>query len=163
LKHHHTKHAKEKLGLLLGLCGIGIFAMNFFGVSGFDTTFALVVAGLLFASFLGLLVSALGISVLTAVTALEVISLLGNVLSYCRLMALGLAAVLIADLANKLVDGLGLFIGLPLAIAVHLFNIALAIFSPTLHSLRLNYVEFLPKFYKPEGKSYKPFKKEASW
>lgn len=163
LKHHHTKHAKEKLGLLLGLCGIGIFAMNFFGVPGFDTSFALIVAGLLFVSFIGLLVSALGISVLTAVTALEVISLLGNVLSYCRLMALGLAAVLIADLANKLVDGLGMFIGLPLAIVVHVFNIALAIFSPTLHSLRLNYVEFLPKFYKPEGKSYKPFKKEASW
>ena len=42
-------------------------------------------------------------------------------------------------------------------------NIAMGLFSPTLHSLRLNYVESLPKFYDPKGFSYKPFRKELPW
>ncbi|MCL4691212.1 MAG: hypothetical protein KJ060_01680 [Candidatus Hydrogenedentes bacterium] len=161
LHHHHPKHAAEKLALLLGLAGTGIFVMAFVGVGLFTTMFAKAVGVLCFVAMFGLLVWAVG--AMAPIMALEVVSLIGNVLSYCRLMALGLAGVLVADLANELAGGLGLLIGVPLALAVHAFNIGLGMFSPTIHSLRLNYVEFLPKFYKPEGKGYKPFKKEALW
>lgn len=161
LRHHHTKHAAEKFALLLGLIGIAIVVLGFAGVGPFPTLFFKVLAGLCFVSFLGILVWAVG--PMAPIIALEVVSLVGNVLSYCRLMALGLAGVLIADLANDLGGALGLVIGVPMALLIHAFNIGLSMFSPTIHSLRLNYVEFLPKFYSPEGKSYQPFKKEASW
>ena len=58
---------------------------------------------------------------------------------------------------------IGLLIGIPAAALIHLLNIAIGVFSPTIHSLRLNFVEFLPKFYEPEGRSYKPFRKEMVW
>ncbi|MFA6240686.1 MAG: hypothetical protein WC655_07150 [Candidatus Hydrogenedentales bacterium] len=159
--HHHVKHAAEKLALLLGLIGIGVFSMQFFGVWPFTAPIFTAIAAALMVAFLGILIWAAG--AMAPVLALEVVSLVGNVLSYCRLMALGLAGVLIADLANQLGAGAGLLIGLPLALLIHTFNIGLSLFSPTIHSLRLNYVEFLPKFYRPEGRGYQPFKKEALW
>lgn len=160
-KHHHTAHAIEKLALLIGLLSIGLVSLNFLKVGFFAAAFFayLGIAGL--AVCFVMLIYALG--AMGLVMFLEVISLSGNVLSYCRLMALGLAGVIIADLANALGAALPWYIGIPAASLVHVFNIGLSIFSPTLHSLRLNYVEFLPKFYHPEGRSYKPFKKEATW
>ncbi|NUM53683.1 MAG: hypothetical protein HUU46_08570 [Candidatus Hydrogenedentes bacterium] len=160
-KHHHMAHAIEKLALLIGLLSIGLVALNFLKVGFFAASIVsmLGIAGL--AVCFVMLIYALG--AMGLVMFLEVISLFGNVLSYCRLMALGLAGVIIADLANALGAALPWYIGIPAAALVHTFNIGLSIFSPTLHSLRLNYVEFLPKFYHPEGRSYKPFKKEATW
>lgn len=156
-KHHHTAHAIEKLALLIGLLSLGLIALNFLGVLPAAAFQYIGIAGL--AVCFVMLLYALG--AMGLVMFLEVISLSGNVLSYCRLMALGLAAVIIADLANALGASNVLFV--PLAAVIHAANIGLAIFSPTLHSLRLNYVEFLPKFFHPEGRSYKPFKKEATW
>lgn len=156
-KHHHMEHAIEKLALLIGLLSLGLIALNFLGVLSASIFAYIGIAGLIACFFM--LLYALG--AMGLVMFLEVISLSGNVLSYCRLMALGLAAVIIADLANALGAHNPLFI--PLAALIHVANIGLSIFSPTLHSLRLNYVEFLPKFFHPEGRSYKPFKKEATW
>ena len=156
-KHHHVAHALEKLALLIGLLSLGLVALNFLGVLSAAFFMYLGIAGL--AVCFVILIYALG--AMGLVTFLEVISLSGNVLSYCRLMALGLAGVIIADLANAL--GASNIWFVPLAALIHVANIGLSIFSPTLHSLRLNYVEFLPKFYHPEGRSYKPFKKEATW
>ncbi len=47
-----------------------------------------------------------------------------------------------------------------MAMLIHLANLFLHVAEPTIHSLRLNFVEFLPKFYSPEGKNYDPFRKE---
>ena len=58
---------------------------------------------------------------------------------------------------------MGYLIGIPMALLVHCLNIVIGIASPTIHSLRLNFVEFLPKFYSPEGRGYNPFRKEAQW
>ncbi|HRI88113.1 MAG TPA: hypothetical protein PK869_07610, partial [Candidatus Hydrogenedentes bacterium] len=157
--HHHIEHGIEKLGLLIGLLSVMLIAMNFLGILGAAAFMYIGIVGLVIC--LALLLYSLG--VMGCITFLEVISLAGNVLSYCRLMALGLAAVLIADLANAFAAAVNPLIGIPVAALIHAFNIGLSLFSPTLHSLRLNYVEFLPKFYHPEGKGYKPFKKEATW
>ncbi len=125
---------------------------------------ALVVAVALFTACLFFLVRAMG--GMFAMGVMEIIGLTSNILSYGRLMALGLASVVLADLANMVLGmpGVwGIVAGIPLAGLIHLLNIGIGVFSPTIHSLRLNYVEFLPKFYEPEGRNYNPFRKELSW
>jgi V/A-type H+-transporting ATPase subunit I len=97
------------------------------------------------------------------VGVIEVMSLGGNVLSYARLMALGVASIALADIANMLPEKMGYVIGIPMALLVHVLNIGIGIASPTIHSLRLNFVEFLPKFYSPEGRGFNPFRKETQW
>ncbi len=101
--------------------------------------------------------------VMGLVGVIEVISLGGNVLSYARLMALGVASIALADIANMLPNMMGPWIGIPMAMLVHVMNIGIGIARPTIHSLRLNFVEFLPKFYSPEGSGFNPFRKEAQW
>lgn len=89
----------------------------------------------------------------------ELISTLGNVLSYARIMALGTASVVMAVVANRLVGTLGsALVGALFGLLFHLVNFALGVFGPTIHGLRLHYVEFFDKFYSPGGEQYRPFR-----
>jgi len=49
------------------------------------------------------------------------------------------------------------FFGVFMALAIHLLNFALAVSGSSLHSARLQYVEFLGKFHAGGGTLYKPF------
>lgn len=157
-RHHHRVHAQEKLGLLLGLTALGIFICKFMGVAPFTAPIFGWISLLLFIAAVVLLF--LAVKLMALIQVLEIISLFGNVMSYSRLMALGVASIAVADIANKMLHDLPAVVGIPMAIAIHLVNVGIGIFSPTLHSLRLNYVEFLPKFFSPQGKVYQPFRKE---
>lgn len=91
----------------------------------------------------------------------ELLSTIGSVLSYARIMALGTASVVMAIVANRLVGALGgAVIGVLFGLLFHLVNFALGVFGPTIHALRLHYVEFFGKFYSPGGVRYHPF---AHW
>lgn len=101
------------------------------------------------------------------VGAVELPSLLGNVLSYSRLLAIGLSGVAIALTANLPLDwavtdggAVAWAVALPLAVLGHLLAIFLGIIGPGLHSLRLHYVEFFTKFYKGGGRPFQPLGKE---
>jgi V/A-type H+-transporting ATPase subunit I len=91
------------------------------------------------------------------VAPVELLSTLGNILSYARIMALGTASVMLAVVANQMVGALGsVAVGVIFALLFHLVNFALALFSPTIHALRLHYVEFFGRFYSPGGVRYQP-------
>ncbi|MGR3310774.1 MAG: V-type ATP synthase subunit I [Candidatus Brocadiales bacterium] len=92
--------------------------------------------------------------------SLEVSTLIGNILSYCRLMALGMGSVYITfvgDELNHLIENAVL--GTVVLVIVHAFNLVIHIAIPTVHALRLHYVEFFTKFFVPGGKPYLPLKK----
>jgi len=89
---------------------------------------------------------------------------LGDVLSYSRLLALGLgsAAVgMVINLLAKLVVGVP-YVGLILAILIfvlgHTFSIAVNLLGAFIHSLRLQYVEFFGKFYDANGRDFTPLR-----
>ena len=94
---------------------------------------------------------------------IEIPSIFSNVVSYARIMAVGLASIFLAILVNETVASmvqkgfLFALLGILLAIVGHAFNTALGIFSSFLHSIRLHYVEFFTKFYKGGGREYSPF------
>jgi V/A-type H+-transporting ATPase subunit I len=89
---------------------------------------------------------------------IELLSTAGNVLSYARLMAVGLAGVVLAMVANEL--GRRSLWGILAAVVLHLVNLVLCIFSPTIHAMRLHLVEFFTKFYETGGAAYKPLRRQ---
>ena len=90
---------------------------------------------------------------------IELVSTLGNVLSYARIMAVGTASVMMAIVANRMAGAFGgVVVGVVFALLFHLINFVLGVFSPTIHLLRLHYVEFFGKFYSPGGSQYRPFR-----
>jgi V/A-type H+-transporting ATPase subunit I len=93
------------------------------------------------------------------VGAIELLSTLGHILSYARVMALGTASVMMAVAANQMVGAMGsVIIGVLFGLLFHLVNFALGMFSPTIHSLRLHYVEFFGTFFSPGGVPYRPLR-----
>ena len=88
----------------------------------------------------------------------------GDVLSYMRLFALGLASASLAltfnDLATQIRDaipGLGLLLALLLLLLGHAINLGLAIMSGVVHGLRLNFIEFYKWGVPGEGKAFQKF------
>jgi V/A-type H+-transporting ATPase subunit I len=149
----NKKHLAEKVGMLLALSGlimIIFFAIEIIPAWTFYPAVVMFIIALL------LIIYGAG-----AMGPMEIMSSVGNILSYARLMAIGLASVILAFVANKLGEEMEILaVGIIIAVLLHALNIVLAMFSPSIHSVRLHLVEFFSKFYKGGGISYKPFKRE---
>ncbi|HAL44987.1 MAG: hypothetical protein A2Y12_10070 [Planctomycetes bacterium GWF2_42_9] len=90
----------------------------------------------------------------------------GDTLSYCRLMALAMVGAGLGMAINVLVKMLmdvpyvGFILGALLFVVGHLFNIALSLLGAFVHSMRLQFIEFFPKFFSGGGTDFRPLTKE---
>jgi V/A-type H+-transporting ATPase subunit I len=96
----------------------------------------------------------------------------GDVLSYLRLFALGLASASLAvtfnDLATQAMGagpGVGLLLALMILALGHVLNLVLAVVSGVVHGLRLNLIEFYHWGINEEGYPFNAFRKKetVSW
>ena len=91
-----------------------------------------------------------------------VTSYIGDLVSYSRLMALGIAGASISVAFNTIISSLPfvarITLGALLAIALHALNLFLSMLSAYVHGIRLQYVEFFSKFYNGGGRKFSPFK-----
>lgn len=111
-------------------------------------------------AIVGLVVMAAAGGSLGAVVApLQVVGMIGHVLSYLRLGAVGLASTYLAVVANEMASVGPIWIGVVVAAFLHALNLVLAGFTPAIQSLRLQYVEFFSKFFVGGGRAFEPFGK----
>ena len=99
----------------------------------------------------------------------EVSKLFGDVMSYLRLFALGLASASLALTFNQLaaqvqqaVPGLGLLLSFLILLLGHGINLLLAIISGFVHGLRLNFIEFFNWGLSEEGYPFQAFAKKEN-
>jgi hypothetical protein len=85
-----------------------------------------------------------------------------DLLSFTRLIAVGLTGGIVATVINLLASlifnsipifGLNYAVAGIILIAGHLFNFVISLFGAYINPLRLHYVEYLPKFYEGKGRN----------
>ena len=147
------KHAIEKVGMIAMIIGILLIAgavMKLIPAIFLPPSVVIIVIALVMIIYGG-----------GVFGAFEIMSTAVNIISYARLMAIGMASVVLAVVANQLGGMIDIaVVGFLIAALLHIINIVLAMFSPFLQSMRLHFVEFNSKFYEGGGKMYKPFMKE---
>ncbi|MBN1272675.1 MAG: V-type ATP synthase subunit I [Candidatus Aminicenantes bacterium] len=94
---------------------------------------------------------------------------LSDILSYSRLLALGLATGVIAMVVNTLcqtalgIPAVGWLMAAIIFVGGHLFNLGISLLGGFVHSMRLQFVEFFSKFFKAGGKPFEPFSLESNY
>jgi len=156
--HKSRNHMFERIGMFIGVVGlmflVGTMTKSLPG--GFK-----IVGWVTLAVGLVTLSVSLGVSGIF-LGPIEFVGLLGSILSYLRIAALGLASVFLAEVANELGGTIpSLILGLLIAVLIHALNIAMGILSPTIQSLRLQYVEFFRRFFQGGQSPFTPFKRRV--
>jgi V/A-type H+-transporting ATPase subunit I len=96
-------------------------------------------------------------------------SYLGVLLSYVRLMALGMVTGVIAIAINKIawmitgIPVIGVVLVIIILIPSHLFNLIINTLGGFIHTMRLQYIEFFGRFYSGGSKPFKPFRLETDY
>jgi len=150
----HVHQLEERAGMLVGLIAICLLI----AVAARQLP-----RGLITPAIAGLLV---GVALLARaqwpsgllMAPVEMLGVVGNVLSYLRIAAIGLSSVYLARVGNEMAGLVGnVWLGVIIAALFNALNLALGAFSPTIQALRLHYVEFFSKFYEEGGRPFSPF------
>ncbi|HHV60202.1 MAG TPA: V-type ATP synthase subunit I [Clostridiaceae bacterium] len=94
----------------------------------------------------------------------DTVGILSDILSYSRLLAMGMAGAVIASVINTMgtilgVDNIfGIILLIIVALIGHTFNILSGGLGAFVHAARLQYVEFFGRFYEDGGKAFDPLK-----
>ncbi|ESA33644.1 v-type atpase 116 kda subunit [Leptolyngbya sp. Heron Island J] len=152
-------------GLTLSL-GLGEAAGHHLGIGLLVGGFLVIFLG----GFLGSRQKNLPLRLVAGLGSLTQISkLFGDIMSYLRLFALGLASASLALTFNQLahqvyqsVPGLGLLLSILILLLGHGINLALGIISGFVHGLRLNFIEFFNWGITDEGYPFQAFAKKES-
>ena len=160
--HHDKKHSIAKvawigveLGMLLAL--LPYLGGMFPALEGIDP-------GLTPAGVVLLVISVITLGATEGVIGIiEIPGLVGNILSYSRIAAIGIVGVVIAELLNDFIiptPDKGLVLALVLApvfVIFHVLNCFVAMFESLIQGGRLNIVEFRSKFLHGGGDVFIPF------
>ena len=158
---HHLWERGGLLALFVGIfiaVAIGVALPNF----GTWTTVGQVAFALV--AFVGFIFAIRGGGVMGVVESMEAVS---HMASYIRIMAVGLAGAIFADAVNGIIHQSignpptvsGIIIAVIVGVIMHGLNLLLSAFSPTIHALRLNFLEFFGGFFEAGTQEYKPFQK----
>ena len=155
LRRHQPRKALLKLAMLtLTVLAVLALVSWFYPQTWLSTKPLLIGVGVL----MPILVAAEGL-----LAPLELLKTMGNIISYVRIMAIGFSSVLLAVVANRMGGMTGdIMVGILVAGILHAFNLLLGVFAPTVHSLRLHYVEFFSKFLDLGGRRFQPWHKRPS-
>jgi V/A-type H+-transporting ATPase subunit I len=100
---------------------------------------------------------------------LGIVQVFGDILSYLRLFALGIATVYMAQTFNMLAGNIvasypwiGYLLAAFILFAGHTVNLLLAIMGGIIHGLRLNFLEWYRWCFTGDGLVYKPFRQIKS-
>lgn len=155
LRRHQPRRALLKLVMLITVLLMVLALVNWFYPQAWLNTGPLLIG---VAILMPVLIAAEGL-----LAPLELLKTLGNIVSYVRIMAIGFSSVLLAVVANRLGGMSGdIMVGILVAAVLHAFNLLLGVFAPTVHSLRLHYVEFFSKFLDLGGRRFEPWHKRPS-
>ena len=96
-----------------------------------------------------------------------IVNLFGDLLSYARILALGLSTGVIAGVINiiakqiiEMLPGAGIVIAAFLVIVGHVAYTGISALGAFVHPARLHFVEYFGKFYEAGGEPFEPFKRK---
>jgi len=152
IRRGHLKHSLTNLSMLFGLWSLLLLFASFLNFLPKNLSIYF-----LFSFFMFAVISAILHGIIAPV---EIFSSFAHVLSFSRLMAIGLSSAILPLIANSFKNLFPfIIIGIFAMVTFHFLAIFLGIFDPTIQGLRLQFVEFFTKFYEAGGRKYKPFLK----
>jgi V/A-type H+-transporting ATPase subunit I len=91
--------------------------------------------------------------------AMNVIQIFGDVMSYLRIYALGLAGALVTATLADLASGVNIVFAVIILAFGHLVNIILSVMGGVIHGLRLNFLEWYHYSFEGGGRAFMPLRK----
>ena len=156
VKGRHMKHAYVKGGLAGLIVGVIILLISMALLSDAVKPVGQAIGGIV------MLVAVLVVLWFGQIMGfIEILETVSHIASYIRIMAVGLSDAIFASAINELAasDQIPIAVGIVVSVVMHSLHLVLAAFTPNIHAMRLNFLEFFGSFYEAGKEEYRPFHK----